>query len=305
VKTRNHTSISQLPASRFPDPADLYFCDNCGRDLTKSLYRDRAPLWQPLRPMWCVCQCGRKYLSGGSEWDELTTWEREQRIAQLSIGVVLFAFLIVPVLLAYFALRYGGAALIAIVGIALIPSVLAAKPFGFAVLDAYEIIASIWRTRMEGKRICPVTTMKQWSHLVRPDKLPLVPIAVVIAVLIVGTRWIPYHPAAPSPISAFSSAKSSNTPQPETLFIPTKLPLSRAAHTAVPGAPGPEFKRIRVGPNEVDYIADDVTVRHFMPTLARPGAPRAYKEVHFGPDVTTRYFSSDESTDVPRVAMRQ
>jgi hypothetical protein len=303
VNTRTHKTISQLPASRFPDPADLYFCDNCGEDLTKGLYRDQAPLWQPLRPMWCVCQCGCKYLSGGSEWDDLTAWEREQRIAQLSIGFVLFALLVIPVLLAYFALRYGGAALLAIVGIALIPSVLAAKPMGFALLDVYEIIASIWRTRFVREKTSPVPT-KQWTIRARRDKLPLVPIAIAIAMLIIATRWLPYHPVAASPITAVSSANNPSTAPQEKLFAPTKLPLSRATQAAVVGSPGPEFERVRVGPNEVDYIADDVTVRHFIPTFARPRVPRAYEEVHFGPDVTTRYFSSKSAVG-PRTAMRQ
>lgn len=92
METPDHQTISRLPASRFPDPAEVYFCDNCGRDLTKNLYHDRAPVWQPLRPIWYVCRCGRKYLSGAAEWDDLATRERKQRIRQLRIGFVLSRF---------------------------------------------------------------------------------------------------------------------------------------------------------------------------------------------------------------------
>ena len=56
--------------------------------------------------------------------------------------------------------------------------------------------------------------------------------------------------------------------------------------------PGPAFKRIRGRPNEIDYIAEDVTIRHFT---AKPPLPRVrggHKEFHIGEDVTVRYFAS-------------
>jgi hypothetical protein len=298
MKTPSHKTISRLPASRFPEPAEIYFCDRCGRDLTRNLCHDRAPVWQPLRPMWYACPCGQKYLSGAAEWDDLTAWERKQRIRQLRIGFVLFALLVIPVTLAYFALRDGGAALLAVVGISLIPSILVARPFGFVLLDLYEIIASIWRTRAVGKRASRATTIKQWMMRFCPHKFRLTPIAVVIAVLILASRWIPSHLDAASPVAALSSPERSDAAPRETLFAPAK-PSSLTAQAAAPGAPGPEFRRVQVGPNEVDYVAEDVTIRHFAPTLARPQAQLAYKEVHFGPDVTIRYFASN-----PEVAPR-
>jgi hypothetical protein len=299
MKTPSHKTISRLPASRFPEPAEIYFCDHCGRDLTKSLYHDRAPVWQPLRPMWYACACGRKYLSGAAEWDDLTAWERKQRIWQLRIGFVLFALLVIPVTLAYFALRDGGAALLAVVGIALIPSILVARPFGFVLLDLYEIVASIWRTRAVGKRASRATTIMRWMIHFYPHKFRLTPIATLIAVLILATRWIPSHLDAAAPVAVFSSPGRSDAFRQETSFAPVKPPSLLTAQAAATGTPGPEFKRVRVGPNEVDYVAEDVTIRHFTPTLARPQTRLAYKEVHFGPDVTIRYFASN-----PEVAPR-
>lgn len=290
MKAITDKTISRLPASRFPDPAEVYFCDDCGRDVTKNLHRDRAPVWQPLRPMWFLCRCGRKYMSGAAEWDDLTTWEREERIRQLQIGFVLFALLVTPVTLAYFALRYGGAALIAVVGIALIPSILVAKPFWFVLIDLYEIITSIWRTRNIEKRPSLVSTVGQWIMRSRPHNPWLILSAVVIAVLIVTSHWTPSRLAAAAHWSAMSSPEGSNGGAQEILLEPTSL--LRPARVPVPGAPGPEFRRVRVGPNEIDYIAEDVTVRQFIPTLARPRVPHAYKEVQMGPDVTIRYFSS-------------
>ena len=150
METLDPETISRLPASRCPNPAEVYFCDNCGRELTKNLHHDRS-LRQPLRPKWYVCQCGRQYLSGAAEWDNLTTWERKQRIRQLGIGSVLFALLMIPGTLAYSA-SYGSAALLAALAIALIPSILFARLLGFILLDVFEIIASICRTRFSGRR---------------------------------------------------------------------------------------------------------------------------------------------------------
>jgi hypothetical protein len=51
------------------------------------------------------------------------------------------------------------------------------------------------------------------------------------------------------------------------------------------------FRRVRVGPDEVDYIADDVTIRKFEPIHPKPQVRSAGKEVSFGDDVTVRYFA--------------
>ena len=50
---------------------------------------------------------------------------------------------------------------------------------------------------------------------------------------------------------------------------------------------------MRIGPDEVDYIADDVTVRHFEIRPAKPQILRsAQNEISFGDDVTVRYFAN-------------
>jgi hypothetical protein len=53
----------------------------------------------------------------------------------------------------------------------------------------------------------------------------------------------------------------------------------------------PTFKRVRVSPTEVDYIADDVMVRSFTDKPASSHQRDEYKQVHFGDDVTVRYFA--------------
>ena len=48
----------------------------------------------------------------------------------------------------------------------------------------------------------------------------------------------------------------------------------------------------RGGPNEIDYITEDVTIRHFTTKPALPRLRGGYKEAHIGEDVTVRYFAS-------------
>jgi hypothetical protein len=60
-------------------------------------------------------------------------------------------------------------------------------------------------------------------------------------------------------------------------------------------APNPAFRRIQFGPNEVDYVAEDVTVRHFITRPPKTRARSVWKQVAIGNDVTVRYFSNDST----------
>lgn len=63
-------------------------------------------------------------------------------------------------------------------------------------------------------------------------------------------------------------------------------------------APSPAFKRIQFGPNEVDYIADDVTIRHFK-TRPRVTRARGVRLLAIGKDVTLRFFSNPSVSQKP------
>ena len=52
----------------------------------------------------------------------------------------------------------------------------------------------------------------------------------------------------------------------------------------------PAFKGVRVGPNEIDYVADDVTVRKFVPEAPPLKRVTGNYEVEVADDVTIRYF---------------
>jgi hypothetical protein len=116
----------------------------------------------------------------------------------------------------------------------------------------------------------------------------------VVTALVIATCWIAYRrPASPA---GTPSLQGSNTVQKQIPFIPAKpAPSNRAskAQTAAGGAedaksPRSAFKRVRVGPNEIDYIAEDVTMRHFTTKPALLRVRGGYKEVNIGEDVTVR-----------------
>lgn len=78
-------------------------------------------------------------------------------------------------------------------------------------------------------------------------------------------------------------------------MTPKEAPLRSATE------PSSAFKRVRVGKDEVDYIADDVTVRQFRP-VRKPAKTRAWsKQVNIGEDVTVRYFNSAPTGGRPTV----
>ncbi len=62
-----------------------------------------------------------------------------------------------------------------------------------------------------------------------------------------------------------------------------------------PTLPRTRVRQVRVGQNEVEYIGDDVTVRHFIYKPPTPhGAAKASQVAHFGNDVTVRYFTPNQ-----------
>jgi hypothetical protein len=117
----------------------------------------------------------------------------------------------------------------------------------------------------------------------------------VVTALVIATCWIAYDRRPASPAGT-PSLQGSNAVQKQISFIPAKsAPSNRAskAQTAAGGAeeaksPSSAFKRVRVGPNEIDYIAEDVTMRHFTTKPALLRVRDGYKEVHIGEDVTVR-----------------
>jgi hypothetical protein len=121
-------------------------------------------------------------------------------------------------------------------------------------------------------------------------------VTAVATALVIATCWIAYDQRPASPVGT-SSTQRSNAAPPQIPPAPTEPSNSAPKVETVTGgaepakAPGDAFKRVRVGRTEVDYIAEDVTIRHFIPKEAPPRLRGGYKEVNIGDDVTVRSFA--------------
>jgi hypothetical protein len=140
---------TQLPASKFPERADAYICDKCGRDITPFLNPGRAHVWRLLGPSRYVCRCGQQYLSGEAEWDSLSTWERRNRLSQIvgfgiatAIPIAGFVFLI------HAAIEHRSIALLIVSGVAAGPLIIFIVLFTTVGLDVMDLAASLWRTKI-------------------------------------------------------------------------------------------------------------------------------------------------------------
>lgn len=136
-----------LPASAFPEWAEVYLCDNCGRDVTRFFCARQSHSWVPMAPERFACACGRPYLTGAIEWDNLADRERQRRLTNgLGLGFFLSLLSSVPGIGVYFILRIWSWRLAATAGLmmALTPFLLVNVPFWC------EIAASMWRTRVRG-----------------------------------------------------------------------------------------------------------------------------------------------------------
>jgi GAF domain len=123
-----------------------------------------------------------------------------------------------------------------------------------------------------------------------------VPAAAVGLALLVVTwvvSWNAYDHRAASPVDGPTLRITNAVLQRPPLVLRKRSHPSMAqivrGETQDTNAPGSAF-RVRVGENEIDYIADDVTIRRFTtkPTLRQ--IQTWNKEVTIGEDVTVRYF---------------
>lgn len=142
---------STVAASRFPEPADVYVCDKCGKDITEHLHRGLPHVWRPLGPTRYACVCGAKYVTGAMEWENLSEWERTQRLTQgLGLLVILGLILTLIGALLYFVFNRSGLWLIVLAILSASPAIVCSALFVATALDLMEIVASVFRTRVAG-----------------------------------------------------------------------------------------------------------------------------------------------------------
>jgi len=140
-------AITTLPASSFPERADVYVCDKCARDVTKRFRPRGSHSWTPVGSPSFVCRCGQRYLTGAIEWDYLGLRERHRRVWQtLVLGVFLSGMFSIFGILVYLALRFlfhlrDAGFLVAVF--------ITALPFVWLQMTFWpEVLASMWRTRI-------------------------------------------------------------------------------------------------------------------------------------------------------------
>jgi GAF domain len=142
------------------------------------------------------------------------------------------------------------------------------------------------------------TTLTQRAKTIPwPNRRRTLGLAAVAVALVVSALFA-YRGRGPVQSLESSTLPNSSTIDPQA-HLPKPLPGQGAL--VVQPAPGPSkearltgtaLRRVRVGPHEVDYIGQDVTVRIFSdrPTIKRRSV-RAARVAHIGDDVTVRYFT--------------
>jgi hypothetical protein len=128
------------------------------------------------------------------------------------------------------------------------------------------------------------------------------PALTAVAVVLALTTLIAYRSRGPAKSSEFSTLPNAH-PIDQPGQLPKPLPgKATAAVKPAPVLPREAthtknaLKRVRVGPNEVDYIGDDVTVRTFTNrSPAKRTQVATGRTAHIGDDVTVRYFTPPPS----------
>jgi hypothetical protein len=120
--------------------------------------------------------------------------------------------------------------------------------------------------------------------------------AAALMILLGVAVWMSLHQRATFTMEGGSRMMRSKDPEKHVLKATSGL--NDSSGTQNRAAARPRFRRVQVGPNEVDYVAEDVTIRRFTnppsPRL-RPGS--GFKQFDVGTDVTVRLFK-----DKPEVA---
>jgi hypothetical protein len=141
-------TVIKRPASEFPDTADVYLCDKCGRGITAHLHSGRAHVRQPLGPVRYVCRCGQVYPSGATEWDYLSVWEKRQWLRDIPLIFILFVVLAAYGAVAYFAVVHRGFVMIVLSLLGIPFALISLWLFFLMSAIPFQIVASILRTRM-------------------------------------------------------------------------------------------------------------------------------------------------------------
>jgi hypothetical protein len=140
---------SQLPASAYPERADIYVCDKCEKDITRHFIAQQSHSWRPLGRERYLCQCGQSYLTGAVEWTNLSEYEKNRRIQGALvpgiIGSVIFSIFGLGAYLLLRVLQFRRIALFTGLVITVFPFV------AIVTTSLVGIALSSWRTKVRRK----------------------------------------------------------------------------------------------------------------------------------------------------------
>jgi hypothetical protein len=134
--------------------------------------------------------------------------------------------------------------------------------------------------------------------------------AAAVAAVLLLTSWFVYNNRRPASSFRPSTAQAPIVFESQAPVLRVKQEtgkgtprLQPATDLAKPAGTGrTSLRRVRIGENEVDYIGDDVTVRHFTPKPKPPTRRvrvQASEVAYIGDDVTVRYFKPKAATVPP------
>ena len=158
----------------------------------------------------------------------------------------------------------------------------------------------------EMAKAATLTIWPRMQQVVRRGQRWSVAAVAVAAGVVVVASLITYS-RRPASLTGVGSPEKSNSAR-EMPVVPAKqqitefrAPISAGGSEAAK-ASKPTFRRVRgrvrVGADEIDYIGDDVIVRHFVTKHATARGQSGYKQVNFGNDVTVRYFAAKSSAGI-------
>ncbi|MGA8222241.1 MAG: GAF domain-containing protein [Candidatus Acidiferrales bacterium] len=115
--------------------------------------------------------------------------------------------------------------------------------------------------------------------------------AATVVILLGVVWWISLHRRAAFTMEGESGIMRSKAAEKHVPKPTAATWLNESSGTQYTNAARPRFTKVQVGPNEVDYISEDVTIRHFKKPEPSSHAPSAYKQFDIGADVTVRIFN--------------
>ena len=119
---------------------------------------------------------------------------------------------------------------------------------------------------------------------------PITIVTTTLAIPIASWAYMHMSDSSRQTVKAYAAGPN-NAAKPSSAVLetsPSQAPVMAKPHRALPA-----FRRVEVGPNEVDYVAEDVTVRIFTPPPKARSVQGGNNEVDLGDDVTVHYFADN------------